>query len=131
MLDSLSDSGWERRKRDLSAGEFLAGFGWRGAPALVLSVRGGWGPTATGGAARRDDACVYLTLSGLDCRRCPPAPRVGARMCAQGKWRRNELELRERGGMMGGRGGMIRSFWMILGMRRTIYYMLMKITAAD
>jgi len=67
VQDSLSDSGWERRKRDLSAGEFLAGFGWRGAPALVLSVRGGWG--------------------------------------------RNELELRER-------GGMIRSFWTIPGMRR-------------
>jgi hypothetical protein len=43
-------------------------------------------------------------------------------MCARGKWGRNELELRER-------GGMIRSFWTILGMRRTPY-MLMKFTVA-
>jgi len=47
----------QKGKEELFFGEFLAGFGWRAAAVvywrvpqqLVLSVRGGWGPTATGG----------------------------------------------------------------------------------
>lgn len=91
LRGSLFDPGWEQKeKKGFVFGEVL---GWtrlvRRTSALVLSDRGGWGPTATGGAMISSSLShslvmsVYLTLSDLDCRLHPaPAPR--ARMCAQG-----------------------------------------------